>query len=196
MAMGSPASLDGADGAVARAAAFAIEAQEPPFPWYAVRVRSNCEKTVLMALTGKGHEAFLPTYRSRHRWTDRYKEIDAPLFPGYAFCRFDAARRLPVLTTPGVVSIVGTSAGPIPIEDREIESVRALVSSGLVVGPWPFLREGQYVAVVDGPLTGVEGVVITVKNQYRLVVSITLLQRSVSVEIDRAWVQPISSRRI
>jgi transcription antitermination factor NusG len=158
-------------------------------------VRSNAEKNVLAALVGKGHEAYVPTYRSRRRWSDRYKEIDAPLFPGYAFCRLDVARRLPVLTTPGVVAIVGTSAGPIPVEEREIEAVRAMTNSGLIVGPWPFLREGQHVAVKSGPLAGVEGLIVTVKNRYRLVVSITLLQRSVSVEIDRAWVQPVSNSR-
>ena len=164
-------------------------------PWFAVRVRSNCERTVLGALASKGHETFLPTYRSRRRWSDRYKEIDAPLFPGYTFCRFDPARRLPVLTTPGVVSIVGTSAGPVAIDEREIDSVRAMVSSGLIVGPWPFLREGEFVAVESGPLQGVEGVITSVKDQYRLVVSISLLQRSIAVEIDRAWVRPVSSHR-
>jgi transcription antitermination factor NusG len=167
----------------------------PSLPWYAVRVRSNCEKAVLAALTGKGHEAFLPTYRSRRRWSDRYKEVETPLFPGYAFCRFDALRRLPILTTPGIVSIVGSSAGPIAIEEREIESVRAMVSSGLMIGPWPFLREGQFVAVESGPLAGVEGIIVSVKSQFRLVVSITLLQRSVAVEIDRAWVRPVSNHR-
>jgi transcription antitermination factor NusG len=147
------------------------------------------------ALTAKGNEAFLPTYRSRRRWSDRYKEIDAPLFPGYTFCRFDPIRRLPVLTTPGVVSIVGTTKGPVSIDEREIESVRAMVSSGFIVGPWPFLHEGEFVAVEHGPLQGVEGVIVSVKNQYRLVVSISLLQRSVAVEIDRAWVRPVSNRR-
>jgi transcription antitermination factor NusG len=167
----------------------------PCFPWFAVRVRSNCERTVMDSLISKGHETFLPTYLSRRRWSDRYKEIQAPLFPGYTFCRFDPTRRLPVLTTPGVVAIVGTTNGPVAIDEREIESVRAMVSSGFIVGPWPFLREGEFVAVESGPLQGVEGVIVSVKNQYRLVVSISLLQRSVAVEIDRAWVRPVSNRR-
>ncbi len=164
--------------------------------WYAIQVRSNFEQTVNAALLGKSYEAFLPTYRTRRRWSDRVKEMDAPLFKGYTFCRFDASRRLPILTTPGVVSIVGSScSGPIEVDPREIASVRGMVASGAVVGPWPFLREGQFVAVERGPLSGVEGIVVYFKSQYRLVVSVSLLQRSVAVEIDRDWVRPVSNRR-
>jgi transcription antitermination factor NusG len=125
------------------------------------------------------------------------KEVEAPLFKGYTFCRFDASQRLPILTTPGVVSIVGnTCSGPIAVDERELASVRNMVSSGAVVGPWPFLREGQFVSVERGPLSGVEGIIISFKGQYRLIVSVSLLQRSVAVEIDRDWVQPISNRRL
>jgi transcription antitermination factor NusG len=94
-----------------------------------------------------------------------------------------------------VVSIVGSAAGPIEVDEGEIASVRAMVASGVLVGPWPFLREGQYVAVERGPLTGVEGLIISFKGQYRLVVSVSLLQRSVAVEIDRDWVRPTSQHR-
>jgi transcription antitermination factor NusG len=171
------------------------EIARPLLAWYALRVRSNFEWAVNAVLTGKEYEAFLPTYRTRRRWSDRTKEVDAPLFRGYTFCRFDATRRLPILTTPGVVSIIGSSAGPIEVDEREIASVRAMVASGVLVGPWPFLREGQYVAVERGPLTGVEGIIISFKGQYRLVVSVSLLQRSVAVEIDRDWVRPTSQHR-
>jgi len=176
------------------AAAFAMEAPRPSLAWYALQVRSNCEWTVNSLLTGKDYETFLPTYRTRRRWSDRTKEIEAPLFRGYTFCRFDALRRLPILTTPGVVSIIGSATGPIQVDDREIASVRGMVASGAVVGPWPFLREGQFVAVERGPLAGVEGIIVSLKGHYRLVVSVTLLQRSVAVEIDRDWVRPISNR--
>jgi transcription antitermination factor NusG len=165
------------------------------FPWYAVRVRSNAEKIVHEALTSKKYESFLPTYRSRRRWSDRIKESDAPLFPGYTFCRFDASKRLPILMTPGVVSIISSSQGPIEVDERELASVRSMILSGRLVSPWPFLRQGQFVLVEQGPLTGVEGIIVRFKNQYRLVVSMSLLQRSVAVEIDRAWVRPISNPR-
>jgi transcription antitermination factor NusG len=171
------------------------ETARPALAWYALRVRSNFEWAVNHALTGKDYEAFLPTYRTRRRWSDRTKEVEAPLFRGYTFCRFDAARRLPILTTPGVVSIIGSAAGPIEVDEREIAAVRGMVASGVVVGPWPFLREGQHVAVEHGPLAGVEGMIVSFKGQYRLVVSVSLLQRSVAVEIDREWVRPTSYRR-
>lgn len=166
-------------------------ASETVLPWFAVRVRSNFERRVFTALSGKGYESFLPVYRSRRRWSDRMKGVEAALFPGYTFARFDPTRRLPILTTPGVVSIVGSASGPLAVSEDEIASVRKTVDSGLLVGPWPFLRDGERVTVEHGPLTGVEGVIVEVKKQYRLVVSVTLLQRSVSVEIDRDWVRPL-----
>jgi len=186
---------DGAETAVACTAMFPVaEVAQPSLAWYALRVRSNFEWAVNAVLTGKEYEAFLPTYRTRRRWSDRTKEVEEPLFRGYTFCRFDAARRLPILTTPGVVSIIGSASGPIQVDEREIASVRGMVASGVVVGPWPFLREGQFVSVERGPLAGVEGIIVSFKGQYRLVVSVSLLQRSVAVEIDRDWVRPTSHR--
>ena len=172
-----------------------LEITDARLRWYAIRVRSNAERNVHTALASKQLASFLPTFRCRRRWSDRIKELDAPLFPGYTFCRFDASHRLPILTTPGVISIISSSQGPIPVDERELAFVRSMVLSGAIVGPWPFLQEGQRVAVERGPLTGVEGVVVSVKSQYRLVVSVSLLQRSVSVEIDRDWVTPVSSPR-
>lgn len=185
----------GSDIAVAYPEALPVAETRPPLAWYALQVRSNFEWIVNSVLANKEYEAFLPTYKTRRRWSDRTKEIEAPLFRGYTFCRFDATRRLPILTTPGVVSIIGSPAGPIEVDEREIASVRAMVASGAVVGPWPFLREGQFVAVERGPLSGVEGIIHSFKGQYRLIVSVTLLQRSVAVEIDRDWVRPTSHRR-
>jgi transcription antitermination factor NusG len=164
--------------------------------WYAIRVRSNFEKVTHAALEGKGYEAFLPLCRVRRYWGKRTQQVEAPLFSGYTFCRFDASRRLPILTTPGVVSVVSGGSGPIAVDDGEIKTVRAMLASGVMVGPCPFLREGQYVSVVRGPLAGVEGVVIQVKNTYRLVVSVSLLQRSVSAEVESDWVRPVAQRLI
>jgi len=122
------------------------------------------------------------------------KEVEEPLFAGYTFCRLDPRHRLPVLTTPGVISIVGSHSGPTPVDDTEILALQAMLSSGLAVSPWPFLREGQSVLVRRGPLEGFEGIVLNVRNKRRLVMSIGLLQRSVSVEIERDWVMPVSRR--
>jgi len=164
-----------------------------PF-WFALTIKRNWEKHVAELLRGKGYECFLPQYRSRRRWSDRYKEIELPLFPGYVFCRFDPTRRLPILTTPGVVTVVGNGRVPIPVDDSEIAAVRRVVSADLQVQPWPYLHVGQRVAIEDGVLAGLEGILLDVKKSWRLVVSVDLLQRSVAVEVDRAWVRPLSAQ--
>ncbi len=161
--------------------------------WYAVRTKSRCERMVSLALSGKGYQEYLPLYRARRTWSDRLKEIDVPLFPGYVFCRFDVQFRLPILTTPGVVSVVGIGRIPVPVLDEEIEAVRTVVHSGLHLAPWPQLAVGSRVLIEKGPLKGLEGVALDVKKKYHLFVSVPLLQRSVSVEIDREWVRPLAT---
>ena len=164
------------------------------YPWFALRVRSHFENTVATVLGGKGYEWFLPQYKSRRAWSDRIKEIQLPLFPGYVFCRFDPQHRLPVLTTPGIVSVVGIGKMPVPIDDAEIAAIQATVQSGLPSRPWPFLQVGQKVRVESGPLSGLEGILLDLKRQHRLVMSVTLLQRSVAVEVDCAWVVRIDQQ--
>lgn len=160
--------------------------------WYAIRVRAKSERVVSAALSGKGYDEYLPLYHARRRWSDRVKDLDLPLFTGYIFCRFDVQVRLPILTTPGVISIVGSGKIPVAIPDREIDAIQTLIRSGLHLQPWPQLVVGSRVVIEKGPLKGLEGVALDVKKKYRLFVSVPLLQRSVSVEIDREWVRPLS----
>ncbi len=159
--------------------------------WFAVRVRSNSERITVAHLRERGYDQFAPSYRSERRWSDRTKEIEQYLFPGYIFCRFDPRDRLPVLTAPGVVDLVGFGKTPERIPDQEIERVRRMVESGLLVTPYPFLDVGQPVLIERGPLTGLEGILVEAKGKHRLVISINLLQRSVSAEVDRQSVRPI-----
>src|SRR5882724_7948140 len=114
-----------------------------PLPWYGIHTRPNQEKVAATLLGNKGYEHYLPVYRRRRRWSDRVVETDQPLFPGYVFCRFDSKRRLPIVSTPGVVSVVGFGNEPAPISDAEIEAVRIALRSSLATEPCPFLREGQ-----------------------------------------------------
>lgn len=158
------------------------------FPWFTIRVKSRCEHVVSEGLRARGIEEFPAFYRARRRWSDRFKEVELPLFPGYVFARFDPDRRFPILSTHGVVMIVSASSKPIPVPEEEIAAVRAIIASGLPAIPCPFLRTGQRILIRRGPLAGVEGIVTAIKKQYRLVVSVTLLQRSVAVEIDREWI--------
>jgi transcription antitermination factor NusG len=162
-------------------------------PWYALRVRSRNEKLVSFGLRERGYTEFLPLYTTTRRWSDRMQRVELPLFPGYLFCRFDAENRLPILTTPGVSHVVGIGKLPLPVEDAEIAALQAIVSSGLLLQPWPFLRIGQRVTVQDGPLRNVEGAVLEIKDQQHLVISITLLQRSVAVRMERSWIRPNSN---
>jgi transcription antitermination factor NusG len=160
--------------------------------WYALQVQSKLAKISAVALSGKGYEVFLPVYTSPRRWSDRIKQKDVPLFPGYLFCQFDVSGRLlPVLTTPGVIGIVGVGKTPAPIREEELDGIRAVLRSGLAVHSRSYLPVGAPVRIDRGPLTGVEGIITNSGNACRLVVSITLLQRSVAVEIDRASVQPL-----
>ena len=161
------------------------------FPWFALQVRTRHEIGISDYLSAKGYEQFLPLYKCRKRWSDRIKEVQAPLFPGYLFCRFDPQARLPILKTPGVVQVVGNGRSPIPVCDSEISALQTLIASGLPNQPWPFLHAGDKVQIQAGPLRGLEGVLVAFKGSCHLVLSVTLLQRSVAVEIDSALVSPV-----
>ena len=163
------------------------------FSWFAVRVRSNFERTAVTHLRERGYEEFAPSHKAERQWSDRKKEVDQFLFPGYVFCRFNPQNRLPVLTAPGVVDVVGWGKIPAPIPDEEIERVRRMVQSGLLVSPWPYLELGQAVLIERGPLAGMEGILVEVKGRCRLVVSINLLKRSISAEVERSCVRPVKS---
>ncbi|HXN73366.1 MAG TPA: UpxY family transcription antiterminator [Candidatus Acidoferrales bacterium] len=162
-------------------------------PWFALQVRTRHESGVANYLVGQGYESFLPLYKCRKRWSDRVKEVQTPLFPGYLFCRFDPQDRLPIMKTPGVMQIVGVNRVPIPVDEVEISAIQTLVASGIPNQPWPFLQVGERVRIESGSLSGLEGILMDFKGTQRLVLSITLLQRSVSVEIDSAFVSSTAS---
>jgi transcription antitermination factor NusG len=171
------------------------ETQNIKRSWYAVRVKSRRENSVATHLGGRGYESFLPLRKCRHRWSDRFKEIELPLFPGYVFCLCDPLNRLPILSIPGVVCIVGVGRVPLPVEDAEIAAIQSAVRSGLPRQPWPYLTIGHKVRIENGPLCGLEGILLSFKGHRRLVLSVTLLQRSVAVQVDEAWVQPQPQHR-
>ncbi len=156
--------------------------------WYALQLRTRWENSTAALLVGKGYQTFLPTFKTLKRVRGKSCEIASPLFPGYVFCRFDAHRRLPVLLTPGVISVVGRARIPIPVEDSEIQAIQKLVSTGLQAEPWPYLEVGQMVRIDDGALCGVQGILIGFKGARRIVVSVSLLRRAVALEIDRSVV--------
>ena len=107
------------------------------------------------------------------------------MFPGYVCCRFDVHSRLPILTTPGVIQVLGAGNMPIPVSDGEINSLQTAISARLPIQPFDFINDGERVRISSGVLAGVEGIVLKSKPGLRLVLSVTLLQRSVMLEIDR-----------
>lgn len=161
-----------------------------PAPWFALVVKHQHERSTQAALASRMIPALVPIYKVRNRWSDRLKEIELPLFAGYVFCRFDPRQRVPVLTTPGVRSIVEFGGIPAPIETAQIDAIQAMVESNLAVGPWPYLKPGDRVRIERGPLRGVEGTLLREKDRFRLVVGIEILQRSIAAELSPEMVTP------
>jgi transcription antitermination factor NusG len=158
------------------------------WPWFAIQVRTSREKMAKSFLENAGFECFLPVAKSSHRWSDRVKEFEIPLFPGYLFCRMNPQNRLPVLMAPGVIQIVGVGKTPLPVAEEELEAIRRATQSGAGTMPWPYLQVGNVASIEDGPLKGMTGIIVKIKSGLKLVLSVSLLQRSVAVEIERAWI--------
>lgn len=158
--------------------------------WFALQIRTHWESSTTLLLSGKGYPVFFPTYRTKKRWNGRFREVNAPLFPGYVFCQFDAQKRLPVLITPGVIAVVSRGRIPLPVDENEMASIRRVISSGFRAEPWPYLELGQKVRIEGDVLRGLEGILINFKGNHRIVVSVSLLRRSVALEIDRSCVRP------
>jgi len=152
--------------------------------WYALFTRHQHEKSVAFALSNKSHEVYLPLYRSVRRWRDRAKHLWFPLFPCYVFIREGMDRQLQILTTPGIIHIVGWGGRPAIVPQTQLDAVRQIIESCLNVETHPYLQSGDRVRVKTGPLMGLEGILTRKKGVARLVVSMEMLGRSAAVEID------------
>lgn len=162
--------------------------------WYALHTRHQHEKNVARGLEGKGFEVFLPLYTAVHRWKDRDKQLSLPLFPCYVFLRSPLERWQPVLTTPGVHSVLGFGGKRSMIPSSEIEAIRRMIGSPMKAEPHPFLKCGDRVRLRAGSLQGLEGILIRKRNVWKLLVSVEMLQRSVAVEVDASIVEPVAAR--
>src|ERR1700687_1318120 len=154
--------------------------------WYAIYTRHQHEKMVAQILTSKGFNTFLPLYAASHNWKDRIKALSLPLFPCYVFLNGGLERRLEIITTPGVFSLVSNAGEPAAIPFAEIDAIRRAVESGVPMEPHPLLKCGEWVRVCGGPLAGVQGILTHKRSVYRLVLSVEMLGRAASVAID--WV--------
>lgn len=168
-----------------------MDAKIEPLAWYAIHVTPQKEKQIAYVLSDKGYDCFLPLYARRRVWSDRIKVTEVPLFGGYVFCRLDVQFRLPVLMTPNVRAIVGSGKIPVEIPEPDLEAIRAVLRSGLPVEPCDSLHAGDAVRVTKGPLAGLAGEFVRYRGSCRLILSIPLINRSVAVEMDRVYVEPI-----
>jgi transcription antitermination factor NusG len=164
---------------------------DPQLPWYVLQCWVRKETAIAANLQGQGFETFLPKYKVIRKWSDRDKEVEQPLFPGYVFCRFNYSQRRPAVLTPGVLQVVGFGKKPMPVEEKEIEAIQLAIASGVPRQPWPYLEVGERVRIHSGGLTGLEGILINFKGSHRVVLSVSLLQRSVALEVDLSWVTAI-----
>jgi transcription antitermination factor NusG len=157
-------------------------------PWFALQTKTNNERKVVHLLKQKGYECFTPMCRRKRKWSDRTVEIDFPLFPGYVFCRFDTSVLGKAISTQGVVRIVGFGGNPAEVAIEEIRALQLLGESDLLREPWKYFPDGTPVIVETGPLAGVQGVICGSDNRRQLVISVTLLQRSVAIQLDEGTV--------
>lgn len=159
--------------------------------WYAAYTCVRHEKAVARQLADRGLDCFLPLYRTVHRWKDRRKQLDLALFPGYVFVRIDLRDRLKVLQVPSVVNLVNFNGQPASIHESEIEFLRQRLVGQSQVEPHPYLSVGRRVRITKGPFAGAEGILVRKKDRCRVVMSIELLQRSVSIEVDETDIAAI-----
>jgi len=153
-------------------------------PWFTLQTKPKNEKQVERLLTHKGYECCLPMYRQKRRWSDRVIEVELPLFPMYIFCRFNSFATGKAISTPGVTRIVGFGGRPAEVRIEEIEALKLLSRSSLLREPWAYIPDGTLVQVETGPLTGAQGIFCSSEDKRRFVISVTLLQRSVAVQLD------------
>lgn len=155
-----------------------------PNAWFAVQVVPKCEMRVATLLECKGYESFFPKHKVRRKWSDRIKTLEMPLFPGYVFCRSQGRTEGLIISTPYVARIVSFSGRPSPIDDQEIEALRKMESSGAQPEPCSYPQIGERVQVKEGPLSGITGILVQIRNRRQLVISIDAIMKSVSVDID------------
>ena len=159
--------------------------KETDLRWYAVYTKARHEKTAAELLWQKDIECFLPLREVLSRWKDRRKRVQFPLFPGYLFVNVPMKeRRLDIVKVPSVVRIIGSNNGPEPIPDEQIQSLKHFVFAEIPLNPYPYLKEGDEVRIIRGSLKGLRGILVEKKSNFRFVLSVDLIQQSVSCEID------------
>lgn len=161
--------------------------------WYGLHTRARHEKIVAQRLQERGVTTFLPLITEIHRWSDRKRSVQLPLFSCYVFAKFvpNRSERLRVLRVEGVFGLVGSKGEGVPIPDEQIHSVRSLVEGALPWSAHPFLKIGQRVRIRSGALDGLEGVLVSRNGDRTLVISVDAIQRSLAVRVEGYEVEPV-----
>jgi len=159
--------------------------------WYVAYTAPRHEKKIALQLRDRSIESFLPLYETVRRWKNGRHKVEMPLFPGYIFVHIPLSERLSVLKLPSVVRLVGFNGQPLPLSDAEVEAIQTCLNRGSQLAPHPFLAVGKRVRIIRGPLQGLEGIVVRKKSQFRFVISLELIQRSVSTEIEQNDLFPL-----
>jgi transcription antitermination factor NusG len=162
----------------------------PGLPWYVIRVKSNTERVVAQSLTNRGITVFLPLEKRLSK-RKNFGMIETPLFPGYVFGQFEYRAALPVVTCPGVVHIICRGTVPEPVDPAEMHSLLVLSQNAVSMSLLPTFAKGQKVRITGGPLADVEAIVLSDNGSRRLILSVTLLRRSVVAQMDRDWIEDV-----
>ena len=168
---------------------------EDKLEWYALHARSRHEDVVFSQLEKKSIEAFLPKIQVMSRRKDRRKRILVPLLPGYIFVHTDLNpyQYWDIIQTYGVVKIVGIQGKPVPVKEEEILSLQVLNGTDRTVKSQAYMKSGDRIMIMEGPLKGLNGFYLRHKGKSdRVVVSIDLLHRSLAVEIKNWSVEKIT----
>ncbi len=152
-------------------------------PWRVLHVAANHEKRVARHLTARSLEHYLPLYAVRSKWTDRIVDLERPLFAGYVFVRFQRESRLSVVSTPGVLHLLGSGAGEM-VSATEIERIREGLANGCILRPHPAVAIGELVHVHRGVFAGVEGVVTELRQQCKVIITLAATKQCFSLEVD------------
>jgi transcription antitermination factor NusG len=161
--------------------------------WYGLQTRPRHEKIVMQRLEERGVTTFLPLVTEVHRWSDRKKSVQMPLFSCYVFAKFapNRSERLRVLRVDGVFGLIGARGEGAPIPDEQIDAVRNVVEGQLPWSSHPFLKIGQRVRIRSGALDGLEGILVSRNGDRTLVISVDAIQRSLAVRVEGYEVEPI-----
>ena len=162
--------------------------------WYAAYTSSRHEKTVAEHLRQREVECFLPLYETVRRWNNGRHRLQLPLFPGYVFVRMEMRQKLRVLQVPGLVQLVTFQGSPAALPDAEVETLRGALAAGVMAQPYRYLNVGSKVEVCRGPLQGMRGILLRHQGQFRVVISVEMIMRSIVVEVDASDVVAVDRK--